>query len=174
MRKAPEGNAEVTCLDIQRKLSAAPMGSSRAASKPRDFACSSFCGAAPWGGGEGEGARGASFSLPRKHVAAVLLAKHPQTSSRTLWPSGQGVGLLSRWGLPAWVRIPQVSFGLPFVVRGTHVCSDSPLLLQGHSPNAPVVVCCRTAARCVPGGRTLLAFGAARSWKHFKTLWPSG
>ena len=94
--------------------------------------------------------------------------------SWTLWPSGQGVGLLSRWGLPAWVRIPQVSFGLPFVVRGTHVCSDSPLLLQGHSPNAPVVVCCRTAARCVPGGRTLLAFGAARSWKHFKTLWPSG
>ena len=28
---------------------------------------------------------------------------------RTLWPSGQGVGLRSRWGLPAWVRIPQVS-----------------------------------------------------------------
>ena len=28
----------------------------------------------------------------------------------TLWPSGQGVGLLSRWGLPAWVRIPQASF----------------------------------------------------------------
>ena len=28
---------------------------------------------------------------------------------KTLWPSGQGVGLLSRWGLPAWVRIPQVS-----------------------------------------------------------------
>ena len=28
----------------------------------------------------------------------------------TLWPSGLGVGLLSRWGLPAWVRIPQVSF----------------------------------------------------------------
>ena len=27
----------------------------------------------------------------------------------TLWPSGQGVGLLSQWGLPAWVRIPQVS-----------------------------------------------------------------
>lgn len=27
----------------------------------------------------------------------------------TLWPSGQGVGLLSRWGLPAWARIPQVS-----------------------------------------------------------------
>ena len=29
----------------------------------------------------------------------------------TLWPSDYGVGLLSRWGLPAWVRIPQVSFG---------------------------------------------------------------
>ena len=28
----------------------------------------------------------------------------------TLRPSCSGVGLLSRWGLPAWVRIPQVSF----------------------------------------------------------------
>ena len=28
---------------------------------------------------------------------------------KTLWPSGSGVGLLSRWGLPAWARIPQVS-----------------------------------------------------------------
>ena len=27
----------------------------------------------------------------------------------TLWPSGQGVGPLSRWGLPAWAQIPQVS-----------------------------------------------------------------
>ena len=27
----------------------------------------------------------------------------------TRWPSGLGVGLLSRWGLPAWVRIPQAS-----------------------------------------------------------------
>ena len=36
----------------------------------------------------------------------------------TLWPSGQGVGLLSRWGLPAWVRIPQVSMQLPRVLRG--------------------------------------------------------
>ena len=27
----------------------------------------------------------------------------------TRWPSGQGVGMLSRWGIPAWVRIAQVS-----------------------------------------------------------------
>eukprot|EP00971_Amphidinium_carterae_P013216 260637-Amphidinium_carterae.1 len=30
-------------------------------------------------------------------------------STWTLWPSSQGVGLLKRWGLPAWVRIPLVS-----------------------------------------------------------------
>ena len=41
-------------------------------------------------------------------VAQVRSADQPQ--QMTLWPSGQGVGLLSRWGLPAWVRIPQVSF----------------------------------------------------------------
>ena len=37
----------------------------------------------------------------------------------TLWPSGQGVGLLSRWGLPAWVPIPQVSI---FFFRCSQAC----------------------------------------------------
>ena len=38
----------------------------------------------------------------------------------TLWPSGQSVGLLSRWGLPAWVRIPQVSI---FFFRCSQSCA---------------------------------------------------
>ena len=33
---------------------------------------------------------------------------------------GQGVGLLSRWGLPAWVRIPQVSFCQHAVAQWHH------------------------------------------------------
>ena len=31
----------------------------------------------------------------------------------TLTPSGSGVGLMSRWGFPAWARIPQVSIMSP-------------------------------------------------------------
>ena len=47
---------------------------------------------------------------------AVLLSRKDSPSSchswqKTLWPSSKGVGLLSRWGLPAWARIPQVQSG---------------------------------------------------------------
>ena len=53
--------------------------------------------------------RGAGDIAPE----VVLLSRTDWPSSchpwqKTLWPSGSGVGLLSRWGL-AWARIPQVS-----------------------------------------------------------------
>ena len=43
----------------------------------------------------------------------------------TLWPSGQGVGLLSRWGLPAWARIPQVSLAQPPAALQPCVCGQA-------------------------------------------------
>ena len=39
----------------------------------------------------------------------LLLSIHAHLMHVTIWPSGYGVGLLSRWAMPAWARIPQVS-----------------------------------------------------------------
>ena len=41
----------------------------------------------------------------------------PCHKQKVLWPSGYGVGLLSRWGLPAWARTPQVAFSRALVCR---------------------------------------------------------
>ena len=44
-------------------------------------------------------------------VCVCVCAQEADARARrtwSLWPSGEGVGLLSRWGLPAWARIPQV------------------------------------------------------------------
>ena len=51
-----------------------------------------------------------------RDVRTARCPRITQFAHMTLWPSGQGVGLLSRWGLPAWARIPQVSIVFALVV----------------------------------------------------------
>ena len=102
---------------------------------------------------------------------------------KTLWPSGYGVGLLSRWGLPAWVRIPQVSLAQPPAALQPCVC--------GHAGELPAL---RTTA-CLqlrPANNELVT-GSWQSWggaishsaalqrhwywfliAHHLTHWPSG
>jgi hypothetical protein len=60
----------------------------------------------------------------RERLAVVPAGGGPRkpeawsTFQMTLWPSGSGVGLRSRLGLPAWARIPQVSLPLGGARRG--------------------------------------------------------
>ena len=101
----------------------------------------------------------------------------------TLWPSGQGVGLLSRWGLPAWARIPQVSLAQPPAALQPCVC--------GHAGQLPALR--PTACLQLPSASNELVTGRRQSWKgaishsaalqrqscwfligHHLTLWPSG
>ena len=98
LTSAPRRRRSLAVLVCQRTLSAA-------ATDPG--ACCLACPSFPRGYARGgEFLCRARLSLP---CARGSISSNLQNSPRTLWPSGQGVGLLSRWGLPAWVRIPQVS-----------------------------------------------------------------
>jgi hypothetical protein len=51
------------------------------------------------------------IAWPSRGNAKVLpLPTLPLDKQKTLWLSGEGAGLLGRWDLRAWVRIPRVPF----------------------------------------------------------------